>query len=294
MTSKQLLQRTTPYMFLFPALVVILLAMLFPVIYGLGLSFFEWALRDIRVAPEFRGLGNYLELFGSEYFYTNIRVTLVFTLTVTVAEIALGLILALLLEAKMAGLRTFRTIFVLPIMVAPVVVGVVWRYLYDPSFGMINYLLSVLGIEAGMWLSEPNLALPSIIIADIWQWTPFVFLLLLAGLQGVPKDMLEAGMIDGTNYLQNLWHIKLPVIQSLILVTAALRLIDAFRSMVVVYIMTFGGPGKSTELLSIAVYKTAFISQRLGLASALAVILLVIIFVVTLFVFFTSSGESRR
>jgi multiple sugar transport system permease protein len=281
-------------MFLFPALVVILLAMLFPVVYGLGLSLFEWALRDIRVAPIFRGLGNYVELFKSEYFYTNIRVTLVFTLTVTVAEIVLGLILALLLEAKMAGLRFFRTIFVLPIMVAPVVVGVVWRYLYDPSFGMINYILSVLGIEARMWLSEPQLALPAIIIADIWQWTPFVFLLLLAGLQGVPKDMLEAGMIDGTNYLQNLWHIKIPVIQSLIIVTAALRLIDAFRSMVVVYIMTFGGPGKSTELLSIAVYKTAFISQRLGLASALAVILLIIIFIVTLFVFFTSRGGERR
>jgi multiple sugar transport system permease protein len=159
---------------------------------------------------------------------------------------------------------------------------------------MINYLLNVLGMESRMWLSTPNLALPSIIIADIWQWTPFVFLLLLAGLQGVPKDMLEAGMIDGTNYLQNLWHIKIPVIQSLILVTAALRLIDAFRSMVVVYIMTFGGPGKSTELLSIAVYKTAFISQRLGLASAVAVILLLLIFIVTLFVFFTSRGGERR
>lgn len=294
MTSKQLLQRTTPYMFLLPALAVILLAMLFPVVYGLGLSLFDWALRDIRVAPVFRGLGNYVELFKSEYFYTNIRVTLIFTLTVTVSEIVVGLILALLLEQKMAGLRIFRTIFVLPIMVAPVVVGVVWRYLYDPSFGMINYFLSVLGIEARMWLSEPQLALPSIIVADIWQWTPFVFLLLLAGLQGVPKDLLEAGMIDGTNYLQNLLHIKLPVIQPIIIVTAALRLIDAFRSLVVVYIMTFGGPGKSTELLSMAVYKTAFISQRLGLASAIAVILLAIIFLVTLFVFFTSRGESRR
>jgi multiple sugar transport system permease protein len=294
MTSKQLLQRTTPYMFLLPALAVILLAMLFPVIYGLGLSLFDWALRDIRVAPVFRGLGNYVELFKSEYFYTNIRVTLIFTLTVTVSEIVVGLILALLLEQKMAGLRIFRTIFVLPIMVAPVVVGIVWRYLYDPSFGMINYFLSVLGIEARMWLSEPQLALPSIIVADIWQWTPFVFLLLLAGLQGVPKDLLEAGMIDGTNYLQNLLHIKLPVIQPIIIVTAALRLIDAFRSLVVVYIMTFGGPGKSTELLSMAVYKTAFISQRLGLASAIAVILLLIIFLITMFVFFTSRGESRR
>jgi len=294
MTSKQLLQRTTPYMFLLPALAVILVAMLFPVVYGLGLSLFDWALRDIRVAPVFRGLGNYVELFKSEYFYTNIRVTLIFTITVTVSEIVVGLILALLLEQKMAGLRLFRTIFILPIMIAPVVVGIVWRYLYDPSFGMINYLLSVIGIEARMWLSDPLIALPSIIIADIWQWTPFVFLLLLAGLQGVPKDLLEAGMIDGTNYFQNLWHIKIPVIQSIILVTAALRLIDAFRSLVVVYIMTFGGPGKSTELLSIAVYKTAFISQRLGLASAIAVILLAIIFLVTLFVFFTSRGESRR
>jgi multiple sugar transport system permease protein len=294
MTSKQLLQRTTPYMFLLPALFVILLAMLFPVIYGLGLSFFEWALRDIQVAPTFRGLANYVELFKSENFHTNIRVTLVFTITVTVTEILVGLILALLLEAKMTGLRVFRTIFVLPIMIAPVVVGVVWRYLYDPSFGMINYILSVLGIEARMWLSEPSLALPSIIIADIWQWTPFVFLLLLAGLQGVPKDLMEAGMIDGTNYFQNLWHIKIPVIQSIIIVTAALRLIDAFRSLVVVYIMTFGGPGKSTELLSLAIYKTAFISQRLGLASAIAVVLLIIIFLVTIFVFFTSRGGERR
>jgi multiple sugar transport system permease protein len=294
MTSKQLLQRTTPYMFLLPALVVILLAMLFPVIYGLGLSFFEWALRDIRVGPAFRGLANYVELLKSENFHTNVRVTLIFTISVTVPEILVGLILALLLEAKMAGLRVFRTIFVLPIMIAPVVVGVVWRYLYDPSFGMINYILSVLGIEAKMWLSEPNLALPSIIIADIWQWTPFVFLLLLAGLQGVPKDLLEAGMIDGTNYFQNLWHIKIPVIQSIIIVTAALRLIDAFRSLVVVYIMTFGGPGKSTELLSLAIYKTAFISQRLGLASAIAVVLLIIIFLVTIFVFFTSRVGERR
>ena len=294
MTLRKLLQRTTPYMFLLPAILVICLAMLIPVVYGLRLSFYQWLLRDIRVAPIFRGFGNYIELLKNPFFHTNIKVTIIFTLSVTVSEILLGMILALLLEEKMAGLRLFRTIFMLPIMVAPIVVGVVWRYLYDPSFGMINYLLSVLGIEPMMWLSDPQLALPAIIIADIWQWTPFMFLLLLAGLQGVPRDLLEAAMIDGTNYFRKLVHIKLPIIRPIITIAVALRLIDAFRSLVVIYIMTFGGPGKSTEVLSLTIYKTAFISQRLGLASAVAVILLLIILLITLFVFFTSRSERRR
>ena len=340
----KMLQKATPYFFIGPAVLILFFTLIYPVFYGLGLSFFNWTLRDMASAeapkltnesfellkndglpdevldklgrlknrkfrtrekfltnvervigaeetakhkkvlldsslkkPEFIGLGNYRELAKSEFFRTSVGVTLKFSLSVMVLEILLGLFLALLLEEKMKGLRLFRTIFILPIMIAPVVVGLTWRFLYDPSFGVINYFLGFLGIKPQTWLSDPTLALPAVILADIWQWTPFVFLLILAGLQGIPRSLLEAGEVDGTNYLQKLFYIKLPQLKSLIGITAILRLIDSFRSLVVMYVMTEGGPGMSTEILSLHLYKTAFTSQRLGLASAIAVVLIAII-----------------
>ncbi len=338
------LQKITPYFFIGPAVLILCFTLIYPVFYGLRLSFYDWTLRDMASAaapkltsesfellekegmpdevleqlsglknrkfrskdkffdnveraigaeaaaaynnvllkyslkkPTFIGFGNYRELLKSEFFRTSVGVTLKFSLSVVVFEILLGLFLALLLEEKMKGLRLFRTIFILPIMVAPVVVGLTWRFLYDPSFGMVNYFLGFLGIEPQTWLSDPALALPSVILADIWQWTPFVFLLLLAGLQGIPRSLLEAGEVDGTTYLQNLFYIKLPQIKSIIGITAVLRLIDSFRSLVVMFVMTEGGPGMSTEILSLHLYKTAFTTQRLGLASAIAVVLIAII-----------------
>jgi len=267
----------SPYLFALPAIAVLLLVMVVPVVSGIRLSFFEWFLRDIRKEPVFVGLRNFIDLFGSENFQTSIRVTLVFTISVVCLELFVGLVLALLLEDGLPGLRFFRTVFILPVMIAPVVVGVVWKFLYNPSYGKINYFLSVLGLKEVGWLSDPHMALISIIITDIWQWTPFVFLLLLAGLQGIPSDLSDAARVDGANYLQNLIHIKLPCISGVIGITAVLRLIDAFRGLVVMFIMTNGGPGVSTEILSLHLYKTAFTDQRLGKASAVAVILLGII-----------------
>lgn len=342
-------QKATPYFFIGPAVLILCCTLIFPVFYGLRLSFYNWTLRDMASAqaptlstesfellqeegipedvleklgylknrkfrtkeqflsnveraigaedtvayknillehslkkPTFLGLGNYRELVKSEFFWTSVNVTLKFSLSVVIFEILLGLILALLLEEKMKGLRLFRTIFILPIMIAPVVVGLIWRFLYDPSFGLVNYFLGFLGIEQQAWLSDPALALPAVVLADIWQWTPFVFLLLLAGLQGIPRSLLEAGEVDGATYLQNLFYIKLPQIKSIIGITAVLRLIDSFRSLVVMFIMTGGGPGMSTEILSLHLYKTAFTSQRLGLASAIAVVLIGIILTLTM------------
>lgn len=275
-------RKIVPYAFLTPAVVILLVTIVYPVFYGLTLSLYQWSLSDINQPPVFVGLANFIELFKSPFFHTSVTVTLKFTLIVVAVELLLGLMLALLLEEKMKGLRLFRTIFVLPIMVAPVVVGVIWRFLYDPSFGLINYVLGQIGVAPRLWLADPALALGAIIMTDVWQWTPFVFLLLLAALQGVPRELLEAGHVDGTTYWQNLFYIKLPMIKTIIGITAALRLIDGFRGLVVMYIMTFGGPGMSTEILSLHLYKTAFGSQRLGLASAIAVILLGIIFVITL------------
>ena len=203
--------------------------------------------------------------------------TLKFTFSVVAIELLVGLALALLLEKGIKGLRLFRTIFTLPIMVAPVVVGVIWRFLYNPSYGKINYLLNVMGLPSVGWLSDPQIALVSVIIADIWQWTPFVFLMLLAGLQGIPEELTEVSMIDGAGYFQNLIHIKLPSIESVIGITVVLRMIDSFRSLVVIFNLTYGGPGLSTEVLSPLSLQDRFEGQRLGMAAAIAMVLLLIV-----------------
>lgn len=276
-------RKTNAYFFLAPAAVILLVVMLVPIFNTLRLSLFEWSLRSMAQKPKFIGLRNYAELFTSENFLSSVRVTITFSLSVVSIELLLGTIFALLLEGNFAGMRLFRTLFVLPIMVAPVVVGIMWRFMYHPTYGKINFFLSLLGIAPVGWLSDPQIALTSVIIADVWQWFPFVFLLVLAGLQGVPKDIMEASRVDGANYWQSLIHIKLPYIASVLALTAILRLIDSFRSLVVIYNMTGGGPGVTTEVLSLHMYKTAFTSQRLGLASAVSVLLLMIIITFALF-----------
>lgn len=281
MSTSKVLKTWTPYLFLTPAIVVFGLALFYPVFFGIRLSFFRWAMRDMSTkAPLFVGLKNYIELVQNPNFLTSLRVTTIFITATMLSELVVGMILALLAEKQTRGLHIFRTIFILPIMIAPVVVGVVWRYLYNPTYGLINYFLGKFGIEPVMWLSDSNTALPSIIITDVWQWTPFVFLILLAGLQTVPDDVIEASVVDGANYFQTLFLIKIPVMKPIIGITVVMRLIDAMRGLVVMYIMTSGGPGLSTEVLSLHIYKTAFLSQRLGRASAMSVCLILYMLIV--------------
>lgn len=283
MNTKKLLKTSTPYLFLTPALFIFGFALFYPIVYGVGLSFFRWSMGELYTkAPLFVGLKNYIEIIQDPNFLTSLAVTTRFILVTMVAELFVGMILALLAEKGTKGLHLFRTIFILPIMVAPVVVGVVWRYLYNPTYGLINYFLGKLGIEPIMWLSQPDTALASIIITDIWQWTPFVFLILLAGLQTVPDDIIEASVVDGANYFQTLFLIKIPIMKPIIGITVVMRLIDAMRGLVVMYIMTFGGPGLSTEVLSLHIYKTAFLSQRLGKASTISVFLIIYMLIVAL------------
>lgn len=287
-------RKTNAYLFLAPAATILLLVMLVPIFNTIRLSFFEWLLRSMAQKPTFVGFRNYAELFTSENFRSSVRVTITFSLSVVTIELLLGTIFALLLEGNFPGMRLFRTLFVLPIMVAPVVVGIMWRFMYHPTYGKINFFLSLLGIAPVGWLSDPQIALTSVIIADVWQWFPFVFLLVLAGLQGVPKDIMEASRVDGANYWQSLLHIKLPYIASVLALTAMLRLIDSFRSLVVIYNMTGGGPGVTTEVLSLHMYKTAFTSQRLGLASAVSILLLLIIVFFALFLIVRSIRKEGK
>jgi multiple sugar transport system permease protein len=270
------LNKLSPYMFLAPALVVMAVGSLYPVLYSARLSFFDWSLGTPWANREFVGLENYTRIFTDPSVFKSLVVTLSFAGAVVTAELILGIALALLVERGLRGLAVFRTIFILPMMIAPVVVGLIWRYLYDVRFGLINYFLQELGLKRQLWLASPDLALPAIIIADIWQWTPFIFIIILAGLQSLPSSAVEAARVDGCNAFEIIWYIKLPLLLPVITVALLLRLIDAFRVLEVIFIMTFGGPGLSTEVLSLHIYKTAFMSQRLGLASAIADFLLLV------------------
>jgi multiple sugar transport system permease protein len=288
------MQRRSSYLFLLPAALIVSVALFYPIYSGLRLSLFDWNLREFTKAPVFVGLQNFKELLGDANFRISVRVTLVFTASVVCAEMLLGTLFALLLEQRLAGLRFFRTLFVLPIMIAPVVVGIVWKFMYNTSYGAINYLVGLVGIKPIEWLADPSIALVAVIISDIWQWTPFVFLLVLAGLQGIPKELTEASVVDGASYLQNLIHIKLPAIAQVLGVTAILRLIDAFRSLEAIYNLTYGGPGVSTEVLSLHLYKTAFADSRLGLSSAIAVVLMILIGLLSIPSMWRDVGRERR
>jgi multiple sugar transport system permease protein len=277
MGNKGLFKGITPYLFVAPAVLVLAFTCLYPVIKGFELSFYDWSLGTPIESRKYIGWENFVWAWQDPALFNSMKVTLIFTTFAVTAELFLGLLIAFLLEKGIKGIVVLRTVFIIPIMIAPVVVGLLWRYLFDANFGLINHIVSLFGFEPIVWLGTPGLALPAIIITDIWQWTPFMFILFLAGLQSLPKDPVEAAQVDGATTWQVIRQVKLPLLAPVIWVAVILRIIDAFRSLEVMFIMTFGGPGRETEVLSLNIYKTAFMSQRLGLAAVNSIFLLAFI-----------------
>lgn len=294
MISSRILNRATPYLFLAPAGIVLIFALLYPIGYLTVASFFDWRMGSPFADSTFAGLGNYTWILNDPSFRESFMVTITFAFVVVVLEMLLGVGLAFMLERPIKGMSVFRTIFILPMMIAPIVVGLIWRYMYNPQFGIINKTLKKWGFESIPWLSSPDWALPSVIIADIWQWTPFIFILSLAALQSLPKSALEAARIDGASGWQQIIYIKIPLMMPVLVVAALLRMIDAFKVLEVIFIMTNGGPGLSTEILSLRIYKTAFVSWELGRAAALSNILLAIVMVITIAMFFYTKIRDAR
>ncbi len=285
MSPTSIMNRATPYLFLAPAGTILIFALLYPIGYLTVASFFDWRMGTPFANAVFTGFGNYLWILKDPNFRESFMVTITFAFSVVVLEMVIGVGLALLLERPIRGMTVFRTIFILPMMIAPIVVGLVWRYMYNPQFGIFNKTLRKWGFDTIPWLSSPDWALPSVIIADIWQWTPFIFILSLAALQSLPRSSLEAARIDGASEWQQIVYIKIPLMMPVLVVAALLRMIDAFKVLEVIFIMTNGGPGLSTEIMSLQIYKTAFVSWELGRAAALSNILLAIVLVITLAMF---------
>ena len=289
---KATLKRLTPYVFFLPAAVIMAIALFYPLLYMIYGSFRSWAPSEKIGETEFVGLKNYITLWNDPNFAESLGVTLKFAATVVSIEMVLGVGLALLLDRNIRGMSVLRTLFILPMMIAPVVVGLMWRYMYHPTVGTFNRMLEAVGIEGVDWLGQN--ALMSVIIADIWQWTPFIFILSLAALQSLPQSALEASRIDGATGWQQIWHIKIPLMMPVLIVTCLLRLIDAFKVLEVILVMTEGGPGLSTEILALRISRTATEFRELGVAAAMSNYLLILLMLLTAAMFSYAKLQEAR
>lgn len=260
-----------------PAAVIMALACLLPLLSALQLGFYDWSMGTPWSEARWVGWQAFEKALGDPAVWRSLWTTLLFAAICVTSEMVLGTALALALEGRVRGMAVYRTLFILPMMMAPIAVGLIWRYLFDAQFGPLNALLGAVGLAPVGWLSQEGTAFAAIIIADIWQWTPFVFIMMIAGLAGLDSSVVEAARIDGARWYQVIWRVKLPMVRNVIMITLLMRLIDAFRVLEVIYILTFGGPGDSTEILSMHIYKTAFIGQHLGTASAVSVLLLIVV-----------------
>ncbi|MGO7589134.1 carbohydrate ABC transporter permease [Rhizobium ruizarguesonis] len=222
---------------------------------------------------QFIGLDNYLRLLLDPRGLNALWRTVLFTVLATTIELIIGLFVALLLDREFHGKRIARATMLVPIVMTPIVVGLTWRFMFDPSSGMANYLLSLLHLGPVDWLGNPNVALFSVMIADIWQWTPFVVLLTMASLEALPGDPQNAARVDGAREWQVLWHITLPALHRALLVVALIRAIDSVKTFDIFYIMTRGGPALSTETLNLYGYISAFTNFDISYALTVAMVL---------------------
>ena len=217
--------------------------------------------------------------------------TLQFALYAVAAEMAIGLVLALFVSRATRGRVVYRTVFLLPVLLPGIVIGAIWKLMYNPDFGVINQLLELIGIAGRDWLGDGTLALASVIAVDVWHWTPFVFLLLLAAIESLPPDVHEAALIDGAGTWQEFRHVTFPMLLPAFMVTLAFRLIVSFKVFDEVYLLTGGGPGTATEVLSFTIYRRFFTEDRMGYGSAISV---TVLFALSLLIVLSLGAAQRR
>ena len=262
------------YLFFLPVLLYVFSFVIFPTIYTWKMSFSTYGLG----VNKFVGLKNYIYLGNDPTFFEALLNTLYLTSAAVAIELVLGFAVALLMNRNFRGKSFVLWFLLLPMIVAPVVVGLDFRVLYDPMIGFINYLLGLIGITGPNWLTTPNLAMPSIILIDVWEWTPFMVLLLMAGLQSIPKTLNEAARVDGATKLSLFHYVTLPLMKNFIVIAIIFRAMDCFNNTFAqIFMTTRGGPGHATEILPIYAYRSAFQFMKFGRAAAMSMVLFYVI-----------------
>jgi multiple sugar transport system permease protein len=284
-------ERRLASLLLLPAVGFLLLMTIFPTLYSLWMSMQQYNLSRPDLA-HFVGLRNYGQLLRDDIFWKAVRTTLVFSAAVLALEFALGFLIANLFDRERRGMNLLRTLFIIPVFASPVALGLTWRYMYQPSYGLINFFLEKVGLPRVNWLASTEWALPAVVAVDVWQWTPFVALILLAGMQSISPEITEAAELDGLSRFQYLWRIVLPLLMPIIIVVGLIRLIDALKTFDLIYIITRGGPGTATYTLPLHAYATGFTSFLMGPSAAIAWVVVIIVNIfATIFLFLLSREE---
>ena len=283
------------YVLLIPTLSLLVFLSIIPFIYALILSFRQLDLKIPRMSGQFIGLDNYRYLMREDgEFWHAMVITVVFLVVVVGVELLLGFTLAMLLNREFRGKRSLVSLAVVPMMIAPVAVGLMWRVALNYELGIITYLIKSVGIPLKeALLGTTATALPTLMVIDIWQWTPFIFLIMLAGLHGLPKEPYEAAQVDGASRYQIFRLVTLPLLKPLIIIALLLRVIDAFKTFDQVYILTGGGPGNATDLVCMFAYRVNFTLWNLGYGASVVIVIFILILIVTA-LFYTLTQKKER
>jgi multiple sugar transport system permease protein len=263
-----------------PAVIVLLVLTIMPLVFNLALSMREQSV-SAALPSSFVGLGNYLEIMRDSRFWNAMWQMAKFTLIAVPVQLALGLGIALLLNRQLGPAQGLvRALVLLPMISTPVAIALIWALMFNPQLGVLNYFLETLGLGRSLWTADANLAIPSLALVDIWQWTPLVAIILLAGLQSMPDEPFEAARIDGASSWQLFWRVLWPMLQPTLFAALTLRLIDALKTYDIIEVITQGGPGTASETLNVLAFRTGFEFFRVGYAASLLTVLLVVVTVV--------------
>ena len=286
--------RTWPWAMIAPTLLFLVAIVIVPMAFLIATSLYRHNLFQ-TTPPKFVGLDNFYYLFRSARFHTAVGRMFAYAAIALTLEMVFGFLLAAWVYRlrDLPGMGVVRTILTTPILVAPVVAAVMWRFMYQPDFGIFNTMLIAIGLPKIGWLSDPNLALFSVALIDVWQWTPFVFLILLSGMYAIPRNLFEASELDGASTIRTLLFITLPLLKRVLMIVLLLRAIDLFRAFETIVATTQGGPGAATYTLPVMIWETAFVNFQMGDAAAASIVLLVIVSIAITFLIRMVARNSR-
>jgi multiple sugar transport system permease protein len=260
--------------FVIPALVVVLAVIVFPWLFTIWMSFNEW---KVGAPTSLVGFANYLRLPNDPRFVEAVWHTLIYTVLSVLLPVICGTFAAVVFHIKFPLRGFLRAIFIMPMMATPVAIALVWTMMFHPQLGVLNYLLSLVGIPPQLWVFHPATVIPSLVLVETWQWTPLVMLIVLGGIAALPTEPYESAQIDGAGMWQMFRYITLPLILPFIFIAAMIRTIDAVKSFDIIFAITQGGPGSASETINVYLYSVAFVYYDLGYGSAIAVVFFVLI-----------------
>jgi len=279
------------WVFMLPAAAILLVFLAYP----LGLGFWlGLTSRLIGMPGKFVGLANYAKMLQDERFQWAIVRTIWFTAATVIAPVVLGVWAAVCFASQFKFRGLARTLFVLPMMATPVAIALVWTMMFHPQLGVLNYLLTSVGLPPSSWVYDSSTVIPTLVMVETWQWTPLVMLIVLGGIASLPQEPYEAAVLDGASAWQMFRHITLPLAWPFIMVAAVIRLIDALKTFDTIYVITLGGPGTSSETLNILLYQTAFAYYDLGYGSAIVVVFFLLILLISLLLLRVRQREAWR